>query len=68
MKQIEIRAGHTYSNSRGRERKVLSRRDILLGYEIVKDGTFHNRMRGVAGTMTIRAFARWAKEDVTCEN
>ena len=75
MKKSEIRIGHTYSNGRGRERRVI---DIgpqyksygeqesveNLRYEVVKDGSVRNRTMGSEHNMTITEFAAWAKVEV----
>ena len=76
MKKSEIRIGHTYSNGRGRERRVS---DIgpqyklydaqesveNMRYEIIKDGSKENRTAGKQYNMTLAAFAAWAKEMVS---
>lgn len=76
MKKSEIKIGCTYSNGRGRERKVI---DIgpqyklydgqesadNLRYEVVKDGSARNRTAGMQHNMTLAAFAAWAKEMVS---
>ena len=72
MKKSEIEIGCTYSNGRGRERKVV---DIgpqykfydvqsieNMRYEVVKDGSARNRTAGTQHNMTLAAFAAWAKE------
>ena len=76
MKKSEIRIGHTYSNGRGQERRVI---DIgpqyklydaqesveNMRYEVVKDGSVRNRTMGAEHNMTLAAFAAWAKEEVS---
>lgn len=75
MKKSEIKIGKTYSNGRGRARKVIDMgpqyklyagqidTDTLL-YEIVKDGTKGNLKAGHRGNTSVASFASWAKEAV----
>lgn len=75
MKISEIQVGSTYSNGKGRTRKIIDRgpqyilypgqvcRDNLQ-YEIVNDGTKANRTAGDKSNITVQAFASWAKERV----
>ena len=76
MKTNEIHIGHTYSNGKGRARKVVdmgaqyklydgqSETNNLL-YEIVNDGSKSNRTAGQTHVMTVPAFASWSKADIT---
>ena len=75
MKKSEIRIGHTYSNGRGWERRVIDfgpqyklydGQESLenLRYEVVKDGSVRNRTMGAEHNMTLAAFAAWAKEEI----
>jgi len=74
MKKSEIVLGHTYTNGKGRIRKVIAEgaeyrcSDFALDYdciryEVVDDGTKKNRTAGQQFNMTRRAFAQWAKTD-----
>ena len=75
MKQNEIKIGKTYSNGKGRSRKVIdmgsqyklydsqTSTDNLL-YEIVTDGSKKNTTAGQRHPMTMAAFASWAKEEI----
>lgn len=76
MKKSEIIIGHYYTNGNGRTRKVIDTgaqyklydaqvSDENLRYEVVKDGSKTNRTAGEQQNMTIAAFARWARYDVT---
>ena len=65
MKTREIVVGGTYSNGKGRVRKVTHCDARIMHYEILNDGTRQNRLRGVRGEMTVIAFARWAKERIS---
>lgn len=72
MKKSDIQIGKTYSNGRGRIRKVIDfgpqyklyggqeSEDCLL-YEIVSDGSKNNRLVGKRYPMTLASFASWAK-------
>jgi len=73
MKKSEIEIGRTYSNGRGRERKVVdigpqyksyNEQESVenMRYEVVKDGSARNRTAGMQHNMTLAAFAAWAKE------
>lgn len=75
MKKSEIEIGRTYSNGRGRERKVVdigpqyksyNEQESVenMRYEVVKDGSARNRTAGMQHNMTLAAFAAWAKEEV----
>lgn len=75
MKKSEIQVGKTYSNGRGRERKVVGIgpeykfydrvvSEENMRYEVVKDGSKSNRTAGEQGNMTLASFASWAKEIV----
>lgn len=77
MKRSEIKIGKSYSNGRGRVRKVVDigpqyklydgqETDECLCYEIVKDGSKKNLTTGKRCNMTISSFASWAK-DLECE-
>lgn len=73
MRKDQITVGKSYSNGKGRIRKVV---DIgpqyklydeqesteCLRYEIIDDGSKKNRTAGQQGNMTISGFASWAKE------
>lgn len=75
MKKSEITIGKSYSNGKGRVRKVI---DIgsqykfydsqesteNMRYEIVQDGSKNNRTAGQQGNMTLASFASWAKEQL----
>lgn len=74
MRKSEIKVGATYTNGRGRERRVIDRgdyplyagqldRDCIL-YEIVKDGSKKNLSAGEKGQMSAASFAAWAKAEV----
>lgn len=75
MKKNEIIIGGTYSNRKGRIRKVIaegteyvlydgqSSKDNLQ-YEVINDGTKKNRTSGEHHNMTRQAFATWAKERI----
>lgn len=72
MKKSDIGIGKSYSNGRGRIRKVIDfgpqyklyeaqeSEDCLL-YEIVNDGSKSNRLVGKRYPMTLASFALWAK-------
>lgn len=73
MKKSEIKPGVSYSNGKGKIRKVLDFGPQYklynsqfctenLQYEIVNDGTKKNRTKGEKHNMTLVAFASWAKE------
>lgn len=76
MKKSDIMIGLSYTNGKGRVRKVLDRTqdgkyklyegqldaDCVL-YEIVKDGSKKNRLAGKTGVMSSASFAVWAKEE-----
>lgn len=75
MKKKEIMVGKTYTNGRGRERKVIGMGPEYksypsqestenLQYEIVKDGSKTNWSAGQRANMTVASFASWAKEIV----
>lgn len=75
MKKSEIRIGKSYSNGRGRVRKVVGvgpeyalytgqLDGECLCYEIVQDGSKKNLAAGKRCNMTVSAFASWAKEEV----
>lgn len=75
MKKSEIVVGKTYSNGKGRIRKIVAAGpeyksyDIQtdtdnLRYEIVNDGTKKNRTAGEQSNITRTAFAAWAKSIV----
>lgn len=77
MKRSEIKIGKSYSNGRGRVRKVVGvgpqyklysgqADGECLCYEIVKDGSKKNLTAGKRYNMTISSFATWAKS-VECE-
>ena len=74
MKKSEIVVGKSYSNGKGRIRKVVDMGPQYklydarvstenLRYEIVRDGSKANRTAGEQGNMTVAAFASWAKEE-----
>ena len=73
MKKSEIKVGYSYSNGKGRVRKVIDigpeyklyshqMDDECLCYEIVQDGTKKNLTAGKQCSMTVVSFAAWAKE------
>jgi len=75
MKKNEIVVGGTYSNGKGRIRKVVAegpeyklydsqRTTDYIRYEIIHDGTKKNRRAGQQGNMTRQTFARWAGEKI----
>lgn len=75
MKKSEIKIGCTYSNGRGRLRKVIALGpqyklydgqgcDENLQYEVINDGTKKNRTAGERHNMTLASFASWCKEEV----
>lgn len=78
MKKSDIMIGLTYTNGKGRVRKVIDRtqdgkyklydgqneQDCVL-YEIVNDGTKKNRTAGSRGVSSAASFAAWAKEEVS---
>lgn len=75
MKKSEIQVGGTYSNGKGRVRKVIAMGSqyVLydgqestenLQYEVVQDSSAKNRTAGERHNMTVAAFASWAKESV----
>lgn len=75
MKKSEILVGKTYSNGKGRERKVIGIWPQFkfydgqectenLRYEIVKDGSKKNLKKGDQCNMTLASFASWAKKYV----
>lgn len=72
MKRNEIKIGKSYSNGRGRVRKVVGvgpqyklysgqADGECLCYEIVQDGSKKNLTAGEQHNMTISSFASWAK-------
>lgn len=75
MKKSDIKIGRSYSNGKGKIRRVV---DIgpqyklydlqecceNLRYEIVSDGTKNNRAAGEQHNMTIAAFASWCREEI----
>ena len=72
MKKSEIEVGMTYTNGKGRERRVIARGpeykvfdgiqdDDNVRYEIIKDGSKANRSAGTQANMTASAFAAWAR-------
>lgn len=72
MKKSEIFLGKTYSNGKGRIRKVVKEGPEYalytsqwttdnIRYEIINDGTKKNRTAGQQSNMTRQAFAQWAK-------
>lgn len=76
MKKSEIAVGKSYSNGKGRIRKVIDigpqykfydqqECDENLRYEIVQDGSKSNRTAGEQANMTVASFAAWAKLEVT---
>ena len=75
MKVSDIRLGASYSNGKGRIRKVIHMGPQYklydaqmctenLRYVVVSDGTKKNRTAGEESNMTVASFARWAKEQV----
>lgn len=75
MKKNEIQIGASYSNGKGRIRKVIDMGPQYkfyygqectenLRYEIVHDGTKKNRTAGEQSNMSVAAFAVWAKEKI----
>lgn len=73
MKKSEIKIGCTYTNGRGRARRVVDfgpqyklydgqQSTENLRYEIVRDGSKSNRTAGQQDNMTLAAFASWAKD------
>lgn len=75
MKKSEILVGGSYSNGKGRVRKVVAighqyklyegqENTENLRYEIVHDGTKGNQAAGTQSNMTITGFASWAKQRV----
>lgn len=75
MKRSEIMVGKSYSNGKGRVRKVIAigpeykfyeaqECDDNLRYEVVSDGSKKNRTCGEQSNMTVSSFASWAKEEV----
>lgn len=76
MKKSDIMIGLSYSNGKGRVRKVLDRTqdgkyklypgqmdtDCVL-YEIINDGSKKNLSAGKTGVMSASSFATWAKEE-----
>lgn len=72
MRKSEIFIGKTYSNGKGRERKIVDfgpqyklydgqESTENLRYEVVKDGSKANATVGTQGNMTLASFAAWAK-------
>lgn len=75
MKKNEIEIGASYSNGKGRIRKVIDMGPQYklydgqvctenLRYEIIYDGSKSNRTAGEQGNMTVASFAAWVKERV----
>ena len=75
MRKSEIEIGKSYSNGKGRIRKVVAFGPEFklyegqecqenMQYEIVKDGTKANRTAGKKGVMTLASFASGVKEAV----
>lgn len=73
MKKNEIQIGASYSNGKGRIRKVIGIGPQYkfydgqactenLRYEVINDGSKNNRTAGEQGNMTVASFAAWAKE------
>ena len=73
MKKNEIQIGASYTNGKGRIRKVIGIGPQYkfydgqvctenLRYEVVNDGSKNNRTAGGQGNMTVASFAAWAKE------
>lgn len=73
MRKSEIAIGKSYSNGKGRIRKVVDigpqyklyggqKTDECLCYEIVNDGSKKNLTAGKRCNMTVGTFASWAKE------
>ena len=80
MKKSDLVVGRTYSNGRGRKRKLVARDysgkyrswerqsdQDCVEYIVVDDGTKKNLTRGERRTMTATAFAAWAKREVVEE-
>lgn len=76
MKKAEIQVGCTYSNGKGRIRKVIAEgaEYVLykgqyetdnIRYEVLHDGSKMNRSKGEQGNITRSSFAAWAKEKLT---
>lgn len=80
MKKSDIMIGLSYTNGKGRIRKILDRtqdgkyvlyrgqedKDCVL-YEIINDGTKKNLNAGKTGVMSAASFAAWAKSEATDE-
>lgn len=75
MKMNEIKVGFSYSNGKGRIRRVIAMGPQYklfdgqmcaenLRYVVVSDGTKKSRTAGEESNMTVASFARWAKEQV----
>ena len=75
MKKNEIQIGASYSNGKGRIRKVIDMGPQYkfyegqestenLRYEIIHDGTKKNRAAGEQSNITVASFAAWAKEKI----
>lgn len=80
MKKSDIMIGLSYTNGKGRVRKVIDRtqdgkyklydgqieQDCVL-YEVINDGTKKNKTAGQKGVSSTTAFASWAKAEVSNE-
>lgn len=72
MKKSEIKKGQSYTNGKGKVRRVVDIGEQYklydavkdtenLLYEVVCDGSKTNRAKGERHSMTVSAFAAWAK-------
>jgi hypothetical protein len=67
MRQDEIKAGRTYSNGKGRERKVLELGGCPRDYSVSRCVRYQVVMgpdKGQVFVITLRKFAAWAKHEV----
>lgn len=64
MRASEIVVGRTYTDGKGRERKVLDAQPGYFDYQIVSGPATFVDTETIWG-ISRSAFARWAKEEVT---
>ena len=68
MKKSELVVGRTYTNGKGRKRKLVARVDrYCVAYMVFDDGTKKNLTHGEIRTISDTAFAAWEKREVVEE-